>query len=129
MQGQKAFDFVPVDSRRSMVYVGNLAALIEHLIASREAGVFHAGESKPIPVRELVAELRKNLGRPIRLFSLPRPVVGLLRLVAEKQVSRLFDGFVVDNSATNQLLGFEPPFDFSDGIKHTVAWYRGQTAA
>lgn len=110
-------------SRRSMVFVDNLVALIRHLIVAPVTGIFHAGEAIAPTVQRLVELLRTCLHRPCRLVAVPDFAINLSRFIATSLVSRLFDGFVVDNKWTNQHLGFEPPFSLEDGVRTTVDWY------
>ena len=107
-----------------MVYVGNLIALIEHVLNHTIGGTFFAGDSDPIQIRELVTLLRGALGRPERLLSVPSSIVTLMRYIAPHQVSRLFDGFIINNTSTNKMLGFEPPHSTRVGIAATVDWYQ-----
>lgn len=115
--------FGNANSRRSMVFVDNLIALIFALLNDPKSGVFHAGEERAPTVNELAVELRRSLGRPTRMVPVPKSIVALLRLGAPSLVSRLFDGFVIENKWTCETLGFRPPIRFDAGIRTTVEWY------
>ena len=114
-------------SRRSMVFVDNLVAMIRHLIVAPVTGIFHAGEASAPTVQRLVELLRTCLQRPRRLVAVPDFAINLSRRFAPSLVSRLFDGFMVRNEWTNQRLGFEPPYSLDTGIRTTVDWYLQST--
>lgn len=115
--------FGSAGSQRSMVFVDNLIALIMALLNSPKTGVFHAGEEHAPTVKELAVELRNSLSRPARMVPVPKPIISVLRLAAPSLVSRLFDGFVIENKQTCEALNFHPPVRFDAGIRTTVEWY------
>lgn len=115
--------------QRSMVYIGNLVALIARILERRAAGIFIAGEAEPVHLDQLVSLIRRSLKRPRRLFPVPKLAVEAMRKVAPAQVSRLFDGFVIDASSTHQRLDFQPPYSTEAGIAETVKWYLNAKAS
>jgi nucleoside-diphosphate-sugar epimerase len=108
---------------RSMVFIDNLVELINRIIDQQAAGTFIAGDNKPIPTDELISMIRKNMGRKEDLITIPGILRGLLKVVTPAMHTRLFGSFVVDNSTTNKILNFTPPFSTEDGISKTVQWY------
>ncbi len=113
-------------SKRSMVNVANLKALIERILDRQASGIFHAGEMTCPTVRDLVVEIRTHLGRSKNLFPMPNVLLATLRTVAPGIVSRLFDGMELANDQTKQRLGFSPPFSFSQGIQEMVSWFQNE---
>ena len=51
--------FGNIRNRRSLVYVGNLIALIHNLLRQKEPGVYIAGDAAPLSTTQLVALIRK----------------------------------------------------------------------
>ncbi|HEY4148715.1 MAG TPA: NAD-dependent epimerase/dehydratase family protein [Chitinophagaceae bacterium] len=109
---------------RSMVFVDNLVELINTIITSQSEGVFVAGDREPIATDRLILLIRKYLGNPKGLLSIPGPLRVVLRTLRPALYTRLFGSFVVDNSATNQRLGFVPPYTTEYGIEQMVKWYQ-----
>lgn len=112
--------FGNINNKRSMVYVGNLTALIRTIILSKKSGVFLAGDATPHSTTRLVdtiiekAELKtKNLVIPFFF----RKIIALLR---PDIYQRLFGDLIIENTDTNQRLGFTPPFSFEEGITEMV---------
>jgi len=109
-----------VGNERSMVYVGNLIALIDKVIDTNSNGVFIAGDQKPHSTSRLVELIANNLGKKVINFKLPSFLVNAARLIAPGLVSRLFDSYIIDNKNTNALLSFKPPYTFEQGIMEMV---------
>lgn len=109
---------------RSMVFVDNLIHLLWHVVDTNSHGVFLAGEQQPINIETLVGTIRDALGRPRRLFRVPKMAVAVMRIAKPALVQRLFDGFHLNSQATDQVLGFSPPISFEDGIRQTLQWYQ-----
>ncbi len=118
--------FEVAHSKRSMVNVANLKALIERIVERQASGIFHAGEMTCPTVRDLVVEIRTHLGRSENLFPMPRILLATLGTVAPGIVSRLFDGMELANDQTKQQLGYSPPFSFSQGIQEMVSWFQNE---
>jgi nucleoside-diphosphate-sugar epimerase len=119
----KLLPFAAIQNKRSMVYVGNLVALIDKLIEVRKSGVFIAGDIEPLSTAYLVELIRKYLDKPRNLFQMPNFVLKPLRFIKPALVNRLYDSLVFDNSTTNKVLNFIPPFSSEEGIKQMVDWY------
>ena len=109
---------------RSMVFVDNLAALINRIIEQRAGGIFVAGDQKPVATDELIALMRKCLGKSRGLITVPgffRPVIKIIRPAL---YTRLFGSFVVDNQVTNRQLDFTPPCSTEQGVANMVNWFK-----
>lgn len=98
-----------VDNRRSLVYVGNLAAAI--LACLDTQGTFLVSDGPAVSTPQLCREIGVALGRPARLFAfppawLPRKLSGSLE---------------VDDST----LSWKRPFTRQEGLRATARWYLG----
>jgi UDP-glucose 4-epimerase len=113
-------------NQRSMVFVGNLIALINKVIVEKAAGIFIAGDAKPIATDELIRLMRKYLGNDAGLISIPAPLRSAIRYARPSLYTRLFGSFVVDNNTTNKVLSFAPPFSCEDGVREMAAWYKSK---
>lgn len=116
--------FGNINNKRSMVYVGNLIALIDTIIKQKAEGVFIAGDKQPISTSYLIQNIQKNFGQKKHLFSLPGLFRNLIKTLKPELYKRLFCSLVVDNSITNQKLNFIPPFDSEIGIREMVLAYQ-----
>lgn len=118
--------FANIDNKRSMVYIGNLNALIDKLIQTPVNGHFIAGDECPLSTSQFVALMRYFLGKSTNLFQLPILVLKCLNLISPALVTRLYGSLIFDNSFTNRTLNFKPPFSAEEGIKNMIEWYKSQ---
>lgn len=112
---------------RSLVAVGNLCDLLRRLATDENvaAGTYHLADAADVTVSALLAEVRRMLGRPRRLFALPRPALAAAARSAGQGAAfqRLFEPLQVDASATCAALGWTPPRLARDALEETVQWY------
>jgi len=112
--------FGDIRNKRSMVYVGNLIAMIDSIIESQASGVFIAGDTEPISTSQLIQNIQFAFGQKNRLFSLPKPIRLVIKKIKPELYKRLFCSLVVDNTQTNQILNFIPPYKSEQGIAKMV---------
>jgi len=110
-----------LESRRSLIYVGNLVdAIVFCLQTSGAAGrQFGVADGASVPVPQLCRELGAALGRPARLFPFPPALLALA-----PPFRRLARTLEVDDSAL-RALGWRPPYSMKEGLAETARWYRG----
>lgn len=116
--------FANIQNRRSVVFVDNLVAMIEHIINNKAEGIFIAGDMEPVSSLFLMEEIRKSMAKPTRLFALPIWLRRFIQYSNPALHDRLFGSFVVQTMQTNQRLNFTPPFTTKYGIAKMVEWYR-----
>jgi nucleoside-diphosphate-sugar epimerase len=118
-----------VRNRRSLLYVGNLAAAIlrclEHPAALRRVFLITDGEDFSTP--ELIRVLAQAMGLPPRLLPVP-PV--LLRVAAHMlgrrgAAERLTRSLQLDSASIRGALGWSPPFAAREALASTARWYNG----
>ncbi|OLL33005.1 NAD-dependent dehydratase [Burkholderia sp. SRS-W-2-2016] len=119
-----------VKSRRSLVYVDNLAHALLHCATDPRAthGCFHVADDDAPTVAELLRMVGDALGRPARLVPVP---VGALRLLGKltglgPQIGRLTDSLQLDTGRLKRELGWQPPYTTREGLAATAAWYRSR---
>lgn len=115
------FGFLPLNNihnKRSMVYVGNLLALIIIIIDNKRSGTYIAGDARPYSTTELALSLTSVEDE--RLITIPKWIRLIIKLVKPNIYNRIFGDFVIDNLDSNKLLDFVPPYNLKEGIKETV---------
>jgi nucleoside-diphosphate-sugar epimerase len=115
--------FGAIDNNRSMVYAGNVAALIIKIIDKKSSGVFIAGDKQNPSTSELVNTIIKKIGLKTYNVKLPHFLRGVLKILKPNIYSRLFGDFIIDNALTNKKLDFTSPYSFEEGIENMVAPY------
>jgi UDP-glucose 4-epimerase len=112
-----------IDNRRSMVYVGNLCALIERVVQRCAGGIFLASDVQPFSTTQLIRWIALALER--RRFHLCLPgMPSVIKRLKPHLYQRLYENFEVDNQMTRVQLGFEEPFTTQEGIQKMVQWYQ-----
>lgn len=115
--------FGDINNRRSMVYIGNLVALLQHIINTRASGIFIAGDRVPLSTTELTKLIAKAFKKKLYLLRIPGFILNWARKIKPSIVDRLFGSLELDNSQTNKKLRFEPPYTSEDGIFDMVLWF------
>ena len=116
--------FGRIFNRRSMVYVRNLVdfivCCIDHPAAANQT--FFVSDGEDVSLRQLVTEIRLAMGKSPALFPVPVALFRLLGKLTGKSgvVDRLVGDLQVDSSKARNLLGWTPPYTFSQGIAETV---------
>jgi UDP-glucose 4-epimerase len=113
-----------IRNHRSMVYVGNLVALLQHIIKTQASGVFIAGDRAPLSTTELTHIIATSFPKKIFLITIPLFVRWIATKWKPAIVDRLFGSLELDNSSTNKRLSFTPPYSTEDGIREMVEWYK-----
>lgn len=112
--------FGNINNQRSMVFVGNLTALILQILDRQESGVFIAGDKAPASTTQLIKAINDSLCLDKPIVSLPSFMRFLVKKGKPELYSRLFENYVIDNTATNAVLDFVPPFTFEEGVREMV---------
>jgi UDP-4-keto-D-QuiNAc 4-reductase len=110
-----------VRNRRSLVFVGNLAAAIEAALDHPDAPghVFAVSDDDDVSTPDLVRRLARALGRPAPWMPAvpPAAVARLLRLVGrEGWIERLMGDAWVDVGPLRETLAWTPPFTVDEGL-------------
>lgn len=111
--------FAKTNNQRSMVYIGNLCALINTIVNQKQSGVFLASDDTPLSTTELIQKIAFSLGITIYLIHIPF-FDYLLKKLKPSLHQRLFGNFVVDNTKTKQILNFHNPYSSEEGIKNMI---------
>ncbi|MFM0737762.1 SDR family oxidoreductase [Paraburkholderia xenovorans] len=117
-----------VDSRRSMVYVGNLVDALMHCaldpLAARQT--FNVADSEVLSVTELVRALMRHLQKSSLLLPVPPAWLRIAGLLTGRraQVERLVGSLELDTTRIHTVLGWQPPFSTEKGLAETTRWYR-----
>lgn len=97
-----------IRNRRSLLYVGNLAAAILDCLGKE--GSFLVSDGAPVSTPQLCRELGAALGRPARLFAFP-PALLPAKLSRSLEIA--------------QVEGSKLPFTREQGLRATAQWFRG----
>ena len=117
VENRKYIPLGNINNKRSMLGLDNFVALLDRVIETRKSGTFLIQDSEPVSTSRLISEIAKGKNIQIKLISIPWVVRYTIKKIAPEIYKRLFGSLVVDDSATRNLLNFEPPYSFEEGIR------------
>lgn len=112
------------NNRRSLVALDNLVDLIitciDHPAAANQ--IFLVSDGEDLSSAELLTRMAKALGKPVRLFFVPIPILKLGAILLNKRsiFQRLCGSLQVDIEKTRQLLGWNPPITIDEGLRRAA---------
>lgn len=115
-----------VRNRRSLVYVGNLAAAAVACLEHADArGAYLVSDGAALSTPDLIRRIGTALGRPARLLPVPAALLRAAGALAGKtaEIDRLLGDFALAPTGL-AALGWQPPFTVNEGLAATAAWYR-----
>jgi len=112
--------FGNIKNQRAMVFVGNLTALIVHILKTKPQGVFIAGDKKNYSTSHLVETMMQFMKVNKKNISIPLFMRSIIKYFKPAIHTRLFESYIISNQSTNKKLSFEPPYSFEEGIKEMV---------
>ena len=111
--------FAGISNKRSFVYIGNLCAMIEKIIATKRSGIFLAADDAPLSTTKLIEVIAQYSEKKVFLIAVPL-FPELLKWLKPSLYKRLYESLEVDNSQTKKLLGFENPYTTEEGIQFMI---------
>lgn len=103
-------------NQRSMVYVGNLCALLETILEQQASGIFLACDDTSLSTTQFIREIATALRKKCHLVDIPF-FESLLKYLKPTVHQRLFGNLTVDNTETKKKLEFRNPYTTVEGIK------------
>ena len=116
-----------IQNKRSFVALDNLVDLIirciDHPAAANQ--IFLVSDGEDLSTTELLRKLAFYLGKPARLFSVPRWVLdtGAMIFGQKEILQRLCSSLQIDIAKTCQLLNWSPPVSVDQALERTVEYF------
>ncbi len=117
-----------VKNRRSIIYAGNLADALAHMLnqpaAIRQTLLIADAQSLSSP--DLIRQVAKALGRPARLLPVPTLSIRLGGYALRRPYlyHKLCGSLEMDTAPSHALLEWTPPYTTQEGMIHTAMWFR-----
>ena len=119
-----------IDNRRSLIFIDNLVDLVGRTCLHPGAAgrVLLTRDAADLSTPELIRLLAAGLGRPARLFSVPRPALAMLERLPNlgPPLSRLTLSLQVDDAETRAALDWRPPVSPEVGLAATTTAFTDQ---
>jgi len=109
--------FYNTSNKRSMVYIGNLSALLDAIIIKKLSGIFLASDDKSLSTSEFIQLIAKVNNTKMVLIPIPF-FKFLLKVLKPSHYKRLYKSLEVDNEYTKRILDFKNLYSIEDGIKY-----------
>ncbi|MBV5321115.1 MAG: NAD-dependent epimerase/dehydratase family protein [Sulfuricurvum sp.] len=119
IQKMPILPFGNTENQRSMVYIGNLCALITHIIEHQKGGIFLANDDTALSTSDFIRTIGRALGKKLYLIHIPL-FEYLLKFIKPSFHQRLFGNLLIDNTLTKEQLGFRNPYSTEEGIKNMI---------
>ena len=113
-----------IKNKRSMVYVGNLIALINRIIEKKAGGIYLAGDSEQISTTRLVKEISVQLNKKNVILKIPAFILVVFKKIMPSYYIRLWGNLLIDPEDSFNRLDFTPPYTIKEGIAETIHWYK-----
>ena len=105
-----------IENRRSMVYIGNLCAIISAIIQSEKSGIFLCKDEETLSTTKLISMIALAKDKKIFLLSLPF-FAFLLQKFKPSFYKRLYLSLEIENKKSKEILHFSAPYRAEEGIK------------
>ena len=128
-----------VTNARSIVYSGNVAAAVRHMLCASvvPVGPFFLADDRDLSTPELIRAIAEALGVKTWLIGIPergmnavmhaaRFAAGLGLPNVAPAIERVTGSLRVDSGEFRHATGFEMPFPTAHGMRQTAAWYLGR---
>lgn len=118
-----------INNRRSLVGLDNLLDFLmtcaDHSAAANQT--FLVSDAEDLSTTDLVRCIARAMNKPARLIPVPASVLEAgAALMGKRYVAqRLCSNLQVDTAKNRALLGWTPPFSVDEGLRQTVAPWRG----
>jgi nucleoside-diphosphate-sugar epimerase len=116
-----------IKNARSIVYVGNLVALIIVCVL-REAEVkrLMLVRDGNVSTPQLIRAIGKALNKNARIFPVPVRILRAAGLVLNRRgaMTRVINSLSVDVTDSQEALGWSPHYSMEYGLRETARWYR-----
>ena len=104
-----------IQNRRTMVYIGNLCALLDKICETQKGGIFLAGDDHPVSTSDLIKLIARELDKSVYLIKIPF-FETLLKQLKPSFHKRLYESLEVNNHITKEILNFDNLYSVEEGI-------------
>jgi len=116
--------FKGVNNERSIVYVGNLLAMLRQIVEQQKGGIFIPSDDQPFSTFSMLKLMKNLLGTKNLEVSIPAWMIYLISKVKPELKDKIFGTLVYDNTQSKRILDFHNPFSTEEGFDEMVKWYK-----
>jgi nucleoside-diphosphate-sugar epimerase len=121
----RTFPLGGVSNARSLLGVDNLCAALALCVTHPNTGTFLLADHETISTPDLVRTLAQAMGRQVRMFNVPVPLMELAAKVVKKQAEfrRLTGSLEINATRIHEELGWNPVKSLHQGLEEMARWY------
>lgn len=116
--------FKGVNNQRSIVYVGNLLAMLQRIIEQRKPGIFIPADDRPLSTFQMLRLMKDLMHTKNAELGVPAWLVQLVKKIKPGLGNKVFGSLVYDNKQSREQLQFANPFTTEQGFQDMVQWFR-----
>lgn len=109
-----------IKNKRSMVYVGNLVAIIKRVIEKQHSGIVLASDNRIISTSEFIRLLMDGCDEKHYLMSFPAILKWGVKYLKPSLYQRIFGSLEIDSTRSFEKLEFKAPFSVAEGLKDVM---------
>jgi len=117
-----------IKNMRSLLYIENLVDALRACSIHPEAAgkTYLLSDGIDISTPDLIRQLAMAMGKPVRLFPFPIPLLKIAGILVGKseEIERLLGSLQIDSGKIRRELNWQPPYSLQQGLQATVAWYQ-----
>lgn len=106
-------------AKRSLLAVDNLVSAVMHVLqhTSTRGGTYIVADETPVSLAEMIAHLRRGMGRAPHLFTIPQTLFAAgLKLIGRSNIWERVGGGLIADSAKLRISGWRPVMDTPGGL-------------
>jgi nucleoside-diphosphate-sugar epimerase len=104
------------ETRRSIVYIGNLLHFTHLVLEKRVSGITIPQDAETLSIQDIVETLARGARRRVVLFRLPSAVSRCLCAVEPRPMASLYGTLVFDSTWSNRRLEYTAPYRAEAGL-------------
>ncbi|MGE3920638.1 MAG: NAD-dependent epimerase/dehydratase family protein [Gammaproteobacteria bacterium] len=109
-----------IQNQRSFIYIDNLIYGIINVLKAPVAKqqTYLIDDGKAVSTTELIESISKALGKSVKLFSLPKPLIFFLgKILGQKsKLEKLMGSLVINSNKLQNDLNWKPPYNLVDAL-------------
>lgn len=121
--------FSKIRNERNVLYIKNLVDFLDKIIQHRIDGLFVVTDPSPVSTSEIADNIRKHIDKKIFTLSIPGIFRFLLKSIWRAGYYKIFGNLKLDCTKSFERLGFEPVYNFEEGIVEMMDWYKNSKKA
>ena len=121
-----------VNNRRSLIYVDNLCHAISTCVSHpNAANSLYLIKDTDCSIVDLIKTIAHALNKSPVLLPFPLPLLKICGYLTgrKKQIDKLTESLLVDNSLIKDKIEWMPLISFTEGIEKTIQWYKANNSS